>query len=199
MGSKSNREQGFTLLECLVVVGIMAILTTMAVMGSTGSIQNYRANSALDTVSSQLRVARQISISQRRNVQITFDQVNNTISYQVKAPLVKGTTEVDGQVITVPLPAQTAFMLETGVPDTPMGFGNNKPIYIANLSGGPVGMAFTPTGAFTDSTYTNPINGTVFVGIVNQPTTARAVTIFGGTGRIRPYTYIGGGASGWHE
>ena len=198
MLSKKSRQQGFSLLECLIVVGIMAVLTGMAVIGSTGSMQNFRANSALDTVTSQLRVARQLSISQRRWVQITLNQVNNTISYQVLPPNTPGTTELPGPVVTVPLPPQTAFMLEAGVPDTPMAFGNNSAIYIANLSGGPAGMAFTPTGSFSDNTYNNPINGTIFVGMVNKPSTARAVTIMGSTGRIRPYTYTGP-TKGWTE
>jgi prepilin-type N-terminal cleavage/methylation domain-containing protein len=193
----NKREQGFTLLESLIVVGIMGVLTAMAVIGSRGSMQTYRANAALDTVSSQMRLARQISISQRRWVQITVDQVNNTISYQIQPPNTAGTTEVAGPVVTVPLPPQTSFMLEAGVPDTPMVFGNNAPVYIGNLSGGPAGMCFTPTGTFSDGTHNNPINGTLFVGMANQPSTARAVTIMGSTGRIRPYTYTGN--STWVE
>lgn len=192
MRVKNKQEQGFTLLETVVVVGIMGILTAMAIVGSRVPMQNYRANSALDVVSSQLRTARQISISQRRDVIITVDQVGNTISYQVQPPPQVGTTELPGPVVTVPLPAQTFFMLEGGVPDTPMKFGNNAAVYIGNLSGGPAGMRFTPTGTFSDGTSNNPINGTIFVGMANQPTTARAVTIMGNTGRVRPYTYVGG-------
>lgn len=193
----NKHEQGFSLLEVLIVIGIMAVLTGMAIMGSTGPMQNYKANAALDVVSSQLRIARELSITQRRYVQITIDQVNMAISYQVLAPTAAGTSELNGQVVTVPLPPQTLFMLEAGVPDTPMGFGNTRPVYIGGLSGGPAGMAFTPTGSFSDNTYTNPINGTLFVGMANQPSTARAVTILGSTGRVRPYTYVGN--STWVE
>jgi type II secretory pathway pseudopilin PulG len=188
---KNKGEQGFTLLESLVVIGIMMVLVAIAIAGSMGSMQNYRANAALDTVTSQLRVARSISITERRSVRITIDQVANTISYQVKAPPVAGTTELDGPVITVPLPPKTAFMLEAGVPDTPMAFGNLAPVYIENLSGGPAIMNFTSTGTFADGTTNLPINGTIFIGVVNQPTTARAVTVLGTTGRVRQYTYIG--------
>jgi len=195
--AKTKGEQGFTLLESLVVIALMMVVTTIAIMSGMGSMQNYRANAALDTVTSQLRVARSLSITQRRNVVISVDQVNNTISYQVKAPLVAGTTELDGPVISVPLPPKTAFMLEAGVPDTPMAFGNLAPVYIANVSGGPSNMQFTSTGTFSDSTGNNPINGTLFVGLPNQPTTARAVTILGSTGRVRQYTYLG--ANKWIE
>jgi len=193
---KNRHEAGFTLLEGLIVIGIMMVLTAMAVIGSRGSMQTYRANAALDTVNSQLRVARQISISQRRWVQITIDQVGNTISYQILPPNTPGTTEQPGPLVTVPLPPQTTFRLEAGVPDTPMAFGNIAPVYIGGLSGGPAGMRFTPTGTFSDITNNNPINGTIFVGMANQPSTARAVTVLGSTGRIRPYTYTG---STWVE
>ena len=192
-----KREQGFTLLESLIVIAIMLILMAMAVVGSMGSMQNYKANAALDVVSSQLRVARQISISQRRNVQITFDLVGNTVSYQVQPPPQPGTTELPGPVITVPLPPQTSFMLEAGVPDTPMAFGNIAPVYIGGLSGGPAKMWFTPTGTFVDGTSNSTINGTIFVGMTGRPPTARAVTVFGSTGRVRPYTYSG--SSTWNE
>ncbi len=198
MRNKNNREHGFSLMECLIVVAIMGVLTAMAIIGSTGSMQTYRANSALYTVTSQLRVARQLSISQRRWVQATIDTVGNTISYQVLPPNTKGTSELAGPIITIPLPPQTSFTLEPGVPDTPMAFGNTSAVFIGNLSGGPANMNFTPTGTFSDSTHNNPINGTIFVGMANQVSTARAVTILGSTGRIRPYTYTGT-AKGWTE
>ena len=197
MKATKKQQQGFTLLETLIVVGIMAVMMSFAVIGSRGTMQVYRANAALDTVTSQLRIARQISISQRRWVQITINQVANTISYQILPPNTPGTTELAGPLVTVPLPPQTSFMLEAGVPDTPMAFGNLAPVYIANLSGGPAGMRFTPTGTFSDGTNNNPINGTIFIGMTGQPSTARAVTIMGNTGRIRPYTYVG--SSTWAE
>jgi len=61
-------------------------------------------------------------------------------------------------------------------------------------------MGFNTEGQFTDSTYVNTLNGTILIGIPNQIATARAVTILGGTGRVRSYSYIGGtGTSQWTE
>jgi type II secretory pathway pseudopilin PulG len=187
-----NHERGFSLLETLIVIGIIFILSAITMIKSFGTMDSYRANSAMDSVVSQLRVARQMAISQRRRVIVSIDQTNMKISYQVMAPTTTGTTEQNGSVVTMPLPRTTQFVLESGVPDTPMGFGNSAPIYIGNLSGGPSIMQFNSTGTFTDITGYNTLNGTVFVGVSNKPTTARAITILGSTGRVRQYSYIGG-------
>jgi Tfp pilus assembly protein FimT len=195
MKLKRNLERGFSLLETLIVVGIIFILSAITMMKSFGTLDNYRANSAMDSVVSQLRVARQLAISQRRRVVVSFDQTNMKISYQVMAPTTTGTTELSGSVITMPLPKTTQFVVESGVPDTPMGFGNSAPIYIGNLTGGPSIMQFNSTGTFTDITGYNTLNGTIFVGVPNKPSTARAITIMGSTGRVRQYSYIGGSGS----
>jgi len=191
----AKREKGFTLLEAVVVVGIMLVLAGFAVIQSFGSRESYLANSALDTVVGQLRLAREIAITQRRDVVITVvPGASAHIDYQVKAP-VTATVEKDGPVVPAMLPKNTDFTLTTGVPDTPMAFGNMSAIYIGNVSGGPINMRFTSTGQFTDSTDVNPINGTIFIGVTGQglsnPAYARAVTVMGGTGRVRPYTYTG--------
>jgi prepilin-type N-terminal cleavage/methylation domain-containing protein len=187
-----NYERGFSLLEVLIVIGVIFILSAITMMKSFGTLDNYHANSAMDAVVSQLRVARQVAISQRRSVVVSFDQSNMKINYQVMAPTTTGTTEQNGSVVTMTLPKGTQFLLESGVPDTPMGFGNSAPIYIGNLSGGPSIMQFNSTGTFTDITGFNTLNGTVFVGVANKPTTARAITVMGSTGRVRQYSYIGG-------
>ncbi len=196
-------ERGFTLLEAVVVIAIMMILMGIAVIRSFGSFESYQVNSAQDTVVSQLRVARQLSIAQRRVVQVYIDTAPESdgryhVAYRVQpAP---GTGEALGLLVTVPMPGSAQFILETGVPDTPMAFGNSAPVFIGNppVNGGPPIMQFNPTGTFTDSTGTNLIYGTIFIGVLNEVTSARAVTIMGGTGRVRAYTYAGGGI-GWQE
>jgi len=193
----AKREKGFSLLEAVVVLGIMMALAGLAIIQSFGSRESYIANSALDTVVGQLRLARELAIAQRRDVVITI--VTNPapgqtphVDYQIKAP-VGAAAEKDGPVVSAALPQAASFMLTPGVPDTPMAFGNNSAVYIGNVSGGPINMRFTSTGQFTDSTDVNPINGTLFMGItnLNNPAYARAVTIMGGTGRVRPYSYTG--------
>jgi len=196
MKSRTNREKGFSLLETVMVIGIMFVLMGIAIVQSFGSREGYQANSAMDTVVSQLRVARELAITQRTNVQVFF--VSNGATQQVQYMVLAqpGTKEANGPLVSSSLPSQTSFVLTPGVPDTPMGFGNKSAIYIGNVSNGPAFMEFTSTGQFTDQTGFNTLNGTVFIGVAGQTNTARAVTIMGGTGRVRPYTYIG---SSWIE
>jgi prepilin-type N-terminal cleavage/methylation domain-containing protein len=202
---KTNRtERGFTLLESVVVIGIMGVLMGIAIIQSFGSMESYQANAASEEVVSQLRVAKQLAISQRRVVRIWIDTAPEGdnryhVKYQIQPAA--GTGEVAGPLVSVPTPGPTQFMVETGVPDTPMNFGNNAPVYIGNppVTGGPPIMQFNSTGTFTDGTGNNVIYGTVFIGIPNQPSTARAVTIMGGTGRVRAYRWTGSTTTGWVE
>jgi type II secretory pathway pseudopilin PulG len=200
-----RNERGFTLLESVLVIGIMMILMGIAVIKSFGSMESYSANSAMDTVVSQLRVARQLAISQRRIVRVWIDNTPEAadnrfhVAYQVQSAGTQ-TTEVAGKKISVPVPGTTQFILESGVPDTPMAFGNNAAVYIGNppVAGGPPVMQFNPDGTFTDNNLTL-LNGTVFIGVPNQAGTARAVTIMGGSGRVRAYTWSGSASIGWIE
>jgi prepilin-type N-terminal cleavage/methylation domain-containing protein len=193
MKAKKKLEKGFSLLESLLVVAVVGVMTGIAILGSAGPMQTYTANAAMDVISSQLRIARQISISQRRYVKVVVDPVAKTISYQTYSL----TFAPEGLLTTVPLPPRTGFILETGIPDTPMAFGNTSAILIGGVSGGPPsGMYFTPTGSFSDGTFYNAVNGTIFIGVPNQPSSARAVTILGSTGRIRPYVWS---SSHWTE
>lgn len=196
-------ERGFSMLETVVVVSIMLVLTSLAIVQSFGSTESYQVNSASNVVVSQLRTARELAIANRRVVQVWIDSAPESdgryhVAYQQQpAP---GTNEVAGTKVSVPIPAISQFVLETGVPDTPMAFGNSAAVYIGNppIAGGPPIMQFNPTGTFTDNTGNSLLYGTVFIGIPNKTPTARAVTIMGGTGRVRAYNYEGGGL-GWQE
>jgi len=147
-----NQKNGFSLLEAVVVIGLMMVMMGYAIFNSTNMMPNYKADTAQDVVVSTLRQARQTGITHRRDVQVWIDQTFTGtdkvqhVNYQVVA--ISG--DQPQPLVSVGLPPGSQMVLEPGVPDTPMGFGNNAAVYIGNVGGGPPVMKFRSTGAFTD-------------------------------------------------
>ena len=203
--SKRTRtaEQGFSLIEMLIVVGLAFVIMGFAVMNTVGSSQNAKANAAMDAVISQLRQAREMAIAKRRNVQVQFTAPN-----EIQVTVLSLPGEVAPVVIAPTyLTGGMTFTLVSGVPDTPMAFGNSTAISLQQPTGGGAWtVMFTTSGAFCgtaqsaatlyQATNNNPVNASIFLGIVGKPTSARAVTVFGSTGRVRSYYWTG---SSWQE
>jgi prepilin-type N-terminal cleavage/methylation domain-containing protein len=189
MSNIKRNERGFTLIETIIVAAIIAIVTAGAVVGTAAVLPGYRADQAMTQVASQLRSARQRAISQRHWVQVSFTGTNTMVFTDI---LLKG---VAPQPTQVQFEGGGTFATVPGLPDTPMAFGNSAAIYLEGTPGGPPQMYFTSTGAFVDGG-NNSVNGTVFLSVQGRPDTARAVTVMGATGRIRPYHYDG---TQWQE
>jgi hypothetical protein len=151
----------------------------------------------MDAVTSQLRQAREMAIAKRRNVQVQFTAPNQiqltvlTLPGEAVPPVIAPTT----------LPGGLTFAVLVGT-DTPMNFGNSTAISLQQPGGGGAWtVMFTTSGAFCgtaqaaatlyQATNNNPVNASLFLGVVGKPTTARAVTVFGATGRVRSYYWTG--------
>jgi len=192
MRPANNQESGFSLVEVVFVLGLLLVILSYSVFQCMSSMSSFKANAAQDLVVSAFRQARLISITQRRNVQVWIDQKPSgpgqvqSIYYQV----LPAGTEQPQPPVSLPLPPGTLMVLEPGIPDTPMAFGNSAPVYIGNIAGGPPIMEFQPNGEFTDPN-DGLLNGTIFIGVPDQPSTARAVTIMGGIGCVDHYAWTG--------
>ena len=169
--------RGFTLVETLMVVAIGVILLAVTTVSVDHVVETTRGDSALYLVMSQLRQAHDLAINRRRSVQVEFIAPNQIRLTRFEIP--SGTTLIND----VFMEGHVQFLQFNGVPDTPDGFGNaaavsfggDNPVFIAD------GMSIDHHGA--------PLSGTVFLGIPNEPASTRAVTVFGGTGHVRGYTY----------
>ena len=73
-----RNESGLTLFELMVVVGIMAILASVAVPGYLGWLPKYRMRSATDEVLSTLQNAKLRAVRENAVVSVNFDFVNNS-------------------------------------------------------------------------------------------------------------------------
>jgi len=184
-------QQGFSLLEILVAVAIISVVLVMAMLNYGNILPNYKANSAMAQLLSQMRSARERAISHRREVLVQFVGTNQLTITEI---WLVGTAPPP---TTVTFEGGAQYMVFPSVPDlpAPYNFGNSAPIYFGGLSGGPPIMKFSTTGAFIDGG-NSLVNGTVFLGIPGKPSTARAISILGATGRVREYHWDG---TQWQE
>jgi len=188
------------MVEMLVAVAITFVIAAVAIVQLQPGLQNFRASSAEGQVKTALRQAREYAISQRRTVAISFTKDAsgnaeiNANDYNVAAGVQTLNTTPFLQVIIQP---SVQFMLNNSLPDTPDKFGNSSALCFngSAYAAGSV-IEFQSDGTFTDGTGT-PINGSIFLGILNYPNTERAVTVLGATGRIKGWS----GADGlsWFE
>jgi len=168
------------MIELLIVTFILMIVSAMAIVQLAPTYQQQEANAAMIQVASQLRQAREIAMTRRRDIQVSFIGNNQIQLTQFNLPA--------GQTVlsTVPIQAPVVFMLNPGTPDTPDAFGNAGSIEFGGIVGGPPTMMFQSDGTFVSTTGVI-LNGTVFLGEPKVPAATRAVTILGATGRIRMY------------
>ncbi len=184
------KEDGFTLIELLMVVAIGGTLAGISIMGFAQVATSVRGDNGMVQVMSQLRMARDLAINQRRAMEVQFLAPNEIRIVRQDIPT--GTTLMNQFF----LEGTVHFLQFSGVPDTPDGFGASDEVDF----GGANDFGFVGDGMLVDlsnpAVAGTPISGTVFLGVPNQPASARAVTVFGGTGRVRGYTWI---ANEWRE
>jgi type II secretory pathway pseudopilin PulG len=204
---KGRRESGFSMLELVISCAVIFVVMAMAMLAMQPSWQQFQATAAMDQVKTVLREARETAISQRRTVAVQF-QNNNTIAlyfYNINYPVGGGapTQVIAGTpFLSVFVENSAQFMTFTGEQDVSLsGVADGYTgaltvpdgIYFEGADGGPPsGMMFQSDGTFTDGNG-NVINGTVFIGVPRLPSTGRAVTILGSTGRVKAYRSVGAG------
>jgi prepilin-type N-terminal cleavage/methylation domain-containing protein len=174
-------ERGFTLIELMMVIAVLATLAGIAIGISPAFIRHAKAESSIAQAVDVFRSAREVSISQRRNVAVQFigNDALRTVRMNIPGP---GTTILR----TIQLENRMRFQLTPGLPDTPDRFGNQNPI-----SFGPTNTwMFTSEGTFVDANG-EVLNGTLFLGVPNDINSARAITVFGATALIRVWSWNG--------
>lgn len=210
-----NPEAGYSIIELVIVTLLIFIISAMAVIQLQPAWQQIQANAALDQVKTTLRQARETAISQRRTIAVGFPAAapatsclpNGNVSYCITLTQMVVTPGVPpapptqapaagGPFLIIPLENNVTFLSYTGEPDTPDAFIGGPPTVPTALYDGaaagvpPGGLQFQSDGTFTNSAAT-PVNFTIFLGEKNIPTTARAVTILGNTGKVTGYQGIG--------
>jgi prepilin-type N-terminal cleavage/methylation domain-containing protein len=191
-----NRRDGFSTIEMLVVISIILIISAISITQLKPNLQTARVDAAMRQVLETFRQAREFSIANRRYVQVTFP-ANDQLQITQLNTLTPGAGGINPVLSTITLSPPLIFTLD-GMPDTPDAYGNGNAVEFEGIANGPVGgMVFQSDGEFLDGATFLPINGTVFLGITGQQSTARAVTILGTTGRVRGWKSTG--ATAWYQ
>jgi prepilin-type N-terminal cleavage/methylation domain-containing protein len=202
MQARGKNQRGFSLIELLTVMVVITILAGWAVMGTGGFSTASKANAAMGIVVTELRQARQLAITSRRNVLVTITPPN-----QIQLAIETLPGEAPAQPISPRYLNDNAkdgmqFTIFNSLPDTPMGFGNAQAINFTSSSGAAGGLfvLFTASGSFVGTTAasnfssvgnSNLVNASIFLGKPGDDRTARAITVLGGTGRVRSFTWDG--------
>ena len=177
-------EAGFGLTELLVVVALIGIVTGMTVLVTPLVLPGMRADGSTAQFTSLLKRAKERAVSERRDMSMVIASPREIQIFRLPTQPGAQPQLVDSAVMENGM----RISLTPGVPDTPDGFGNAAAadFGVANQ------MIFRAEGIFTDENANlDPLNGTLFLSIRNEPLTARAVTIFGPTALIRSFRWDG--------
>lgn len=177
----TRSERGYSLIEMMFVLGLSGVLAAMAVFQINTTRPALKGDGAMRAILSQMRIARELAITERRYMRVTFTAPNtiHIVREEVPGPAITvvSTTTLEGGV---------EYAVVTGVPDTPDAFGGGAAIDFGVVTN----VKFTPDGTLVDQDGTST-NGSVFLAMPAFARSARAITVLGSTGRIRGYRWDG--------
>jgi Tfp pilus assembly protein FimT len=204
---RRHRTGGFSLLEITMVMAIMIVVASMSFMSLQPSLRAQRVTNAYNTTLSALRLARDNAVAQRTSYRVQF--VHTTTSNTITVSPTLSTFQGAQGTVTYALPFDVAFSAESGIPtsSTPDGFGSAtaaidfgyKPQ--GTSTGGATDLYFCPDGTAQDATNGagnctgNWNSGVVYLARPGELMSSRAITVWGGTGRIRGWRLDGNGGS----
>ena len=185
MSGNQDTQAGYSMIEMLVVVGLIALSASVAVIQYRPMKEMLDADVAISEAVGQLRYARELSLAQRRDVQIDF--VAPSTMQVVRINGVGDTTLM--AELDLPMGFTFAMPAAASSTDTPDGFGNASAIDFGLDGVTPrTGGTFLPDGTFVDEDE-SLLNGTIFT-MGGSATTGRAGTLSGASGRPRTYQWM---------
>jgi Tfp pilus assembly protein FimT len=212
-GHRRDRASGFSLLEMMIVVAISIVITVISVVSLVPVLNAQHVTNAYNTTLSAMRLARDNAVSQQTSYSVAFSNSVSPNTITIAPTLVLGFT---GQQTTVKytLPTDVTFQTNAGITSTAapdsgaganFGTGANAIDFgytgTTNVGGAAVyTVYFCPDGSAQVSSTCAGVNnwdeGVVYLARAGDVLSARAVTLWGGTGRIhgwRLYPKSGGG------
>jgi prepilin-type N-terminal cleavage/methylation domain-containing protein len=186
-----HRMRGFSLIEMMVVLGIIIIVTGISTLSLQPALRSQRVTNAYNTTLMTMRQARDTAVAQRQTYFVTF--THNT----VPPDTITVTQGATGTVTsTLQLPLDLSFQTLTGIPtaagSTPdsFGLGGAAIDFDQNVAGGSQNIIyFMPDGSGQDVNG-NVNNGVIYIARTGELYSSRAITFWGATGRLRGWRLL---------
>jgi hypothetical protein len=176
---------GFSILELLLLCAVAMTAMGVAMFAMGAASNSSRSRGALALVKQRFSEAREMAISQQRDIRIEFVAPNEIRIIRVNRPAGSGETVINSSF----LEGNMTFQKLSGMPETPDPWGGEGAVAFDSA----VGVRFrSGDGALVDQNDVY-VNGRVFVARAgtNSVNSAGMVSIFGPTGRIRSYRLQG--------
>lgn len=198
-------QAGYNVIELMFVVGIMGVLTGMALLQMGASRPGLKGDGAMRVVLSQMNAARELAITQRRNMRIEFTAGNKVEIRREEVTVPATDPPTMTTISSVLMEGGLQFATVTNVPITStvpdvVCNGSITAVSFPTATGTPLEVKFKPDGSLVNQEGAI-LNGTVCLSLPNQVygttsstngvLSARAVTVLGSTGRVRGYRFDG--------
>jgi general secretion pathway protein H len=82
-GGRRGRQQGFTLIELVVVLAVMAVAMAFVLPSVGRGTESLKLRGEAKRVAALLREARLQAVSQRRSAYVTLDRTRNTVELKI--------------------------------------------------------------------------------------------------------------------
>jgi Tfp pilus assembly protein FimT len=195
--------EGHSLIELVIVVALIGALTSIALPQLLAQRRLTRSVGITREILTELRLTRQLAMSQRQAITFQYDNVSKQISIIDHNDNPGPTTLIDGtyantaktKVVSVTPLADTATSSEMdyGIPvlfpAVPTGaLGDGIPM-TPLLANGQVNITFQPDGSVVKNNG-DPAENAIFIYNSRSPEgTASAISIMGASGRVKIWRY----------
>ena len=127
-----HKNSGFTLVEILTVIAIIAIVSSIVLPNVIAWLPRYRLNSGAEEIQSTLQLARLGAIKENTNATVTFDTANHRFLASVNGRTIRNGTLPAG----ITIESVTSPSSEVEFDSRGLANGSTGDIRVKNSQGG---------------------------------------------------------------